>query len=65
LLRQHSHGDPSLHRDWIAAVMRHYYDPMYAYQRQSRADRIVFQGDRSAVMDYLRESASADPVPVG
>ena len=54
LARQRSHGDLSLHRDWIAALMRDYYDPMYAYQRQSRADRIVFQGDRRAVLDFLR-----------
>ena len=26
---------------------------MYAYQRQSRADRIVFQGDHRAVLDFL------------
>lgn len=54
LERQRSHADTALHRDWIVALMRHYYDPMYAYQRQLRADRIVFQGDRAAVLDYLR-----------
>ena len=59
LARQRSHADIALHRGWIAALMRHYYDPMYAYQRQHRADRIVFQGDRQAVLDYLRAAASA------
>lgn len=54
LLRQQTAGDLSLHRDWIAALMRYYYDPMYEYQRQNRADRIVFRGDYNAVMDYLR-----------
>ncbi|WP_298209274.1 tRNA 2-selenouridine(34) synthase MnmH [Acidovorax sp.] len=54
LARQRSHTDLALHREWIAALMRHYYDPMYAYQRKSRADRIVFQGDRQAVLAYLR-----------
>lgn len=54
LARQRSHTDFALHQDWIAALMRHYYDPMYAYQRHNRADRIVFQGDRRAVLDYLR-----------
>lgn len=57
LLRQQNHGDPSLHRDWIAALMRHYYDPMYEYQRQSRADRIVFRGDRKAVVDYCSSAS--------
>lgn len=54
LARQKTHGELSLHRDWIAVLMREYYDPMYAFQRQNRADRIVFEGDRQAVIDYLR-----------
>ena len=37
---------------------QHYYDPMYAYQRQSRAPRIVFEGARSEVMAYWRECGS-------
>jgi len=57
LARQKDHADFALHRDWIAALVRDYYDPMYAYQRRQRADRIVFQGDRQAVLDYLRASA--------
>ena len=58
LVQQRSRGDLSLHRDWIAALMRDYYDPMYAYQRQSRADRIVFQGDHRAVLDFLRSQSA-------
>lgn len=42
------------HRDWIAALLAEYYDPMYAYQRQIKHERIVFVGDRRAVLDYLR-----------
>ena len=55
LQRQQTSSDVALHRDWITALLRHYYDPMYAYQRQGRADRIVFEGDRAAVCAYLRE----------
>ena len=58
LVQQRSRGDLSLHRDWIAALMRDYYDPMYAYQRLSRADRIVFQGDHRAVLDFLRSQSA-------
>ena len=58
LARQKDHADPALHRDWIAPLVRDYYDPMYAYQQRQRAGRIVFQGDRQAVLDYLRASAS-------
>ena len=59
LARQRNQGDLSLHRSWIAALMRDYYDPMYTYQRQSRADRIVFQGDHRAVLDFLRALPSS------
>ncbi len=55
LAQQQASGDVALHRDWIMPLLRHYYDPMYTYQRQSRADRIVFQGDRQSVLAYLRE----------
>ena len=58
LAQQNSTGDVALHRDWIAALLRHYYDPMYAFQRNNRSDRIVFEGDRPDVMAYLREHAS-------
>ncbi len=49
---------PDLHRAWITALVREYYDPMYAYQRESRRDRIVFEGDERAVLDYLRGRAA-------
>ncbi|TWG83804.1 tRNA 2-selenouridine synthase [Cupriavidus gilardii J11] len=54
LRRQREHGDVAAHRGWIAGLLRHYYDPMYDYQRQSREARVVFRGDRVAVMDFLR-----------
>ncbi|MEA3299016.1 MAG: tRNA 2-selenouridine(34) synthase MnmH [Pseudomonadota bacterium] len=43
-----------LHRAWIAGLLAEYYDPMYAFQRDSKAGRIVFSGDQAAVVDYLR-----------
>lgn len=55
LARQEACGDVDLHRAWIAALMREYYDPMYAFQRESRRERIAFEGDERAVLDYLRE----------
>lgn len=54
LQRQREHGDVAAHRGWIAGLLRHYYDPMYDYQRQAREARVVFRGDRAAVMDFLR-----------
>ena len=48
-------GAVALHRDWIAGLLREYYDPMYAYQRESKAARIEFAGDQAAVIAYLIE----------
>jgi tRNA 2-selenouridine synthase len=55
LAEQRDSGRVDGHRAWISVLMRQYYDPMYAYQRQSRAERVVFEGERAAVLDYLRE----------
>ena len=53
-------GDVHAHRDWIAALLTDYYDPMYAYQRAGKEERVVFSGDKQAVIEYLRScSASA------
>jgi len=48
-------GAVALHRDWIAGLLREYYDPMYAYQRESKASRIEFAGDQATVIAYLTE----------
>ncbi|MFB4368678.1 MULTISPECIES: tRNA 2-selenouridine(34) synthase MnmH [unclassified Pseudomonas] len=53
---QQRSGAVDFHRDWIAGLLREYYDPMYAYQRDSKAERIVFAGDEAAVVAYLREA---------
>ncbi len=57
LARQAEAGDVSLHRGWIAELLRAYYDPMYAFQRESRESRIVFRGDAAAVIEYLSARA--------
>ncbi|MET1077328.1 MAG: tRNA 2-selenouridine(34) synthase MnmH [Pseudomonas sp.] len=51
-------GEVHLHRDWIEGLLREYYDPMYAYQRDSKAERIEFVGDPAEVLAYLRDRAS-------
>ncbi|NVK40639.1 MAG: tRNA 2-selenouridine(34) synthase MnmH [Oceanospirillaceae bacterium] len=56
-LAAHSEGEPGLHRDWIRHLLVDYYDPMYDYQLAKRADRIVFRGDRTAVLEYLTSTA--------
>lgn len=50
-------GKVDLHRGWIEGLLNEYYDPMYAYQRESKAARIEFSGDQQAVVEYLRQRA--------
>lgn len=52
---QQRSGDVQAHRGWIEGLLRDYYDPMYAYQRQAKEERIVFAGDKEAVIGYLNE----------
>ena len=51
---QQQTGDIELHREWISGLLEQYYDPMYVYQRQQKASRIVFAGDRAEVSAYLQ-----------
>jgi len=54
LVIQAGDGDTAAHREWIAGLLREYYDPMYSYQREQKAGRIVCAGDRNTVLAYLR-----------
>ncbi|WP_415844616.1 tRNA 2-selenouridine(34) synthase MnmH [Stutzerimonas zhaodongensis] len=55
LAEQANTGAVDLHREWIEALLKQYYDPMYVYQRESKAARIEFAGEQEAVVEYLRE----------
>lgn len=57
-------GAVDLHRAWIEGLLNEYYDPMYAYQRDAKADRIEFAGDRVEVREYLRARAAREPRPI-
>ncbi|MEY3953760.1 MAG: hypothetical protein RLZZ397_640 [Pseudomonadota bacterium] len=48
-----NHSNLDLHRDWIAALLREYYDPMYEFQMRSKRERIVFKGDANEVKQFL------------
>lgn len=58
LAEQARSGAVDLHRDWIEALLTGYYDPMYVYQRESKASRIEFAGEQDAVVEFLRERAA-------
>ncbi|MGB3289548.1 MAG: tRNA 2-selenouridine(34) synthase MnmH [Burkholderiaceae bacterium] len=57
LAEQRRSGAVDMHCGWIEGLLKEYYDPMYAYQREQHAGRIVFAGDRRAVAEYLRGRA--------
>jgi tRNA 2-selenouridine synthase len=48
------HRDHDLHRIWIAKLLELYYDPMYCYQLENKADRIVIEGDEGVLTDFLK-----------
>lgn len=54
LREQAQSGEVNQHRAWIQRMLEDYYDPMYAYQRQSKTSRIEFSGSQSEVLEYLR-----------
>ncbi|MEG2828609.1 MAG: tRNA 2-selenouridine(34) synthase MnmH, partial [Edwardsiella sp. (in: enterobacteria)] len=41
------------HLAWLVPLLHDYYDPMYGYQLEKKAARIVFRGDYRAVREYL------------
>jgi tRNA 2-selenouridine synthase len=47
-------GDFQQHRGWIRDLLGNYYDPMYDYQINIKAERIIFKGDFDSVTEYLR-----------
>ncbi|WP_339842872.1 tRNA 2-selenouridine(34) synthase MnmH [uncultured Halopseudomonas sp.] len=59
LAEQKRSGGVDAHREWIACLLTDYYDPMYAYQRSGKDERVVFSGDQSAVVEYLAERTRA------
>ena len=55
LIEQEKSGSVELHRGWISGLLGEYYDPMYAFQRDSKGARIEFAGDHGAILEYLQD----------
>ncbi|ALO47646.1 tRNA 2-selenouridine(34) synthase MnmH [Pseudohongiella spirulinae] len=51
----HRRGDPGQHRGWIRSLLQDYYDPMYHWQWQQHDARVMFRGNRQAVLDFLSQ----------
>jgi tRNA 2-selenouridine synthase len=52
LENQHATGDVSGHDQWIASLLEHYYDPMYDYQLEQKAGRILLRGGPETIRGF-------------
>lgn len=53
-------GDVTLHRVWLAALLKQYYDPMYDYALSQRQGQVLFHGNRKAVVDWAMAATSSN-----
>lgn len=60
--RQEGAQDWSGHREWIAMLLKFYYDPLYAYQLERKRQNIVFQGSSGEATEYLGKTFSFAPI---
>ncbi|HCA7077314.1 TPA: tRNA 2-selenouridine(34) synthase MnmH [Citrobacter sedlakii] len=54
LTEQRRTGSTDAHFNWLVPLLEEYYDPMYRYQLEKKADKIVFRGTFEEVADWLR-----------
>lgn len=55
LKQQKASGCTQLHYDWINQLLTDYYDPMYHFQLKKKQHRIVFQGVRQEVSQFIAD----------
>ena len=53
LAEQQRTGATEAHFAWLVPLLNEYYDPMYCYQLEKKADKIVFRGTSEAVTEWL------------
>tara|TARA_R110001592_G_scaffold10098_4_gene52612 strand:- start:5993 stop:7084 length:1092 start_codon:yes stop_codon:yes gene_type:complete len=53
LVFQKEHGSYDGHRIWIKCLLSEYYDPMYDYQLEKKAERIILRGDKNTLIKEL------------
>ena len=53
---RHRNADElSHHKEWIQSLLVGYYDPMYDYQLEKKAERIIFRGENESVLEHLKK----------
>ena len=53
LREQQATGSTDAHMSWLVPLLNEYYDPMYRYQLEKKAAKIVFRGSWPEVADWL------------
>ena len=53
LREQQATGSTDAHMSWLVPLLNEYYDPMYRYQLEKKAAKIVFRGSWQEVADWL------------
>ncbi|MEE9334825.1 MAG: tRNA 2-selenouridine(34) synthase MnmH [Granulosicoccaceae bacterium] len=57
-LAQHkNHNDTAAYKPLVEKLLLDYYDPMYDYQLQAKADRVLHQGDKLELAKWCKDSA--------
>ena len=44
------------HKQWIMRLLTDYYDPMYDYQLDKKAERIVYRGEHDSLLAFLEQA---------
>ena len=55
LAEQRDSGATHRHDEWIRRLLLLYYDPMYDYQLERKASRVIFRGEAEAVRTWLQD----------
>jgi len=55
-LTQQKNGQLEYHFDWLKPLLKEYYDPMYQYQLGLKAERVIFRGNNTQCLAFLRDT---------
>jgi tRNA 2-selenouridine synthase len=53
LLEQQRSGRTDAHFSWLVPLLNDYYDPMYGYQLEKKAEKIVYRGTYEEIAEWL------------
>ena len=54
LTTQLTTGSTDGHLAWLVPLLKEYYDPMYRYQLEKKAEKVVFRGEWAEVAEWVK-----------